>query len=132
MHGTTNAVSHLQSSLTGIIPKDLLDSILIWLGDILLHAPTVENILESIRSFFALCTKYNIKLHPAKCILFTKEVRLCGRLISAEGICYDPRGLDGLLSMEPLTTVAHLQQFVCAPQWVKQAIPNYNDLVAPL
>ena len=49
LHGTTNAVSHLQSSLTGIIPKDLLDSILIWLDDILLHAPTVEKLLESIR-----------------------------------------------------------------------------------
>ena len=71
-HGTNNAVSHLQSSLTGIIPKDLLDSILIWLDEILLHAPTVEIFLESIRSFFALCTKYKIKLHPAKCILFTK------------------------------------------------------------
>ena len=72
MHGKTNAVSHLQSSLMGIILKDLLNTIPIWLDDILLHAPTVEKLLESIRSFFALCTKYNIKLHPAKCILFTK------------------------------------------------------------
>ena len=132
LHGTTNAVSHLQSSLTGIILNDLMDSILISLDDILLHAPTVEKLLQSVRSFFALCAKYNIKLHPAKCILFTKEVRWCGRLISAKGIRYDPRGLDGLLSMEPPTTGAHLQQFVCARQWVKQAIPNYTELVAPL
>lgn len=34
--------------------------------------------------------------------------------------------------MEPPTTGAHLQKFVCALKWVKQAIPNFTELVAPL
>ncbi len=92
----------------------------------------MKKLLKSVRSFFELCAKYNIKLHPAKCILFTKEVRWCDRLISADGIRYDPRGLDRLLSMAPPTTGAHLQQFVCALQWVKQGIPNFTELISPL
>ena len=132
MHGTTNAVTHLQSSLDAIIPDDLRDNILCWLDDILLHAATVEKLLESVQSFFNLCAEYNIKLHPAKCILFTEEIRWCGRLISAEGVRYDPRRLDGLLTMEPPTTGGHLQQFLCALQWLKQGIPNFTELVSPL
>lgn len=80
-HRATNTFTHLQSSLTGIIPADLLANTLIWLDDILLHAPAAEELLASIRLFFALCTKYYIKQHSAKCILFTKKNRWCGDLI---------------------------------------------------
>lgn len=132
MYGTTNAVTHLQSSLTSIIPDEWKPNILIWLDDILLFAPTVEKLLMSIRSFFRLCVSYNIKLHPAKCILYTTEVRWCGRLVTPDGVRYDPRRLDALKSMEPPTTGAHLQQFLCALQWVKKGIPNFTELVAPL
>lgn len=34
--------------------------------------------------------------------------------------------------MEPSTSGAHLQQFICALQWVKQAIPKFTELVKPL
>ena len=44
LHGTTSAVTHLQSSLTSIIPEDLKPNIVIWLDYILLFAPTVEQL----------------------------------------------------------------------------------------
>lgn len=132
LHGTTNAVTHLQSSLAAIIPEDLKSNILIWLDDILLFAPTFNELHQSMQCFFRLCVVYNIKLHPAKCVLFTEEVRWCGRLITASGARFDPRRHHALLTMEPLTTGAHLQQFLCALQWVKKGIPQFTELVAPL
>lgn len=132
MHGTTNAVTHLQSSISGIIPDDLKDHLLVWLDDVLLYAATVDELLASIRSFFALCVEYNLKLHPAKCTIFAPEIRWCGRMVSAKGVRYDPRRMDGLLSMSPPTTGSNLQQFVCALQWVKQGIPNFSPMVSPL
>jgi len=132
LHGTTNAVTHLQASLASVIPASLRPNILCWLDDILIHAPTVEKLFEFISMFFKLCVDYNIKLHPAKCILYTTEICWCGRLISANGIRYDPRRLDGLLTMAPPATGANLQQFLCALQWLKQGIPNFTALVAPL
>ena len=132
LHGTTNAVAHLQSSITAIISDDIKANILSWLDDVLIHAPTVDGLLESIRSFFEVCKDYNLKLHPSKCTVFATEIRWCGRLVSAQGIRYDPRRLEGLLSMEPPSSGSNLQQFVCALQWVKQGIPNFTELVAPL
>ena len=52
LHRTTDAVTKLQSSLTGIIPADLLDNTLIFLDDILLHAQTMKQLLESIGAIF--------------------------------------------------------------------------------
>lgn len=34
--------------------------------------------------------------------------------------------------MEPPTTGSHLQQFLCALQWVKNGIPNFTDIIQPL
>lgn len=131
-HGTTNAVTHLQPSFTAIIPDDPNPNVLFCLDDILIHTPTTERLQESIRSFFSLCVDHNIKLHPAKCVLFAKEIRWCGRFISSEGVRYDPRRLNALLSMEPPTTGVHLQKLLCALQWVKQGIPNFTELMVPL
>ena len=52
--------------------------------------------------------------------------------MSADGIKYDPRRMTAFPAMEPPTTGAHLQQFLCALQWVKQGLPQFSDLVKTL
>ena len=75
LHGTTNAVTHLQSSLVEIIPDDLKDKILRGLDDILLHDRTVKGLLLAIQTFLGVCVEWNIKLHPAKYVFFARSVR---------------------------------------------------------
>lgn len=132
IHVTTNAVVHLQSSIAGIIPDDLKHHILIWLGDVLLYPEIFDELFESVRSFFALCVKYNLRLHPVKCTIFAIEIRWCGRVVSAKGVRYDTLHITGLLSMAPPTTGSELQQFVCALQCVKQGIPDFSRHITPL
>lgn len=132
LHGTTNAVTHLQSCLTEILPETLVGAVLHWLDDILAHGETVNDLLEAVEQLLKLCLAYHIKLHPAKTTLYSQLIRWCGRLISPEGIKFDPRRLDGLLSMEAPKTGGHLQQFLCALQWVKFSIPNFSVLTTPL
>lgn len=132
LHVTIKAVTHLQSAFASILPHGLQESLLYLLKDILAHNGTIDGLLDWIEKNFVVCATHNIHLHPAKCIFFAKEVSWCGRFITADGIRYDPRRLDGLLSMEPPTTGAHLQQFVCVLQWVKNGIPSFVKIVAPL
>lgn len=113
MHGTTKTVKHLQAALSEIPLTGLTSHILHWLYDIILLDRTVSGLVKSIRELLYLCVCKNIKLHPKKIILFATSLRWRGQLMSAYVIRYDPRRLDGLLQMEPLTTTAHLQQFFC-------------------
>lgn len=110
LHGSTNAVLYLQANLTAIFSPSLRDFFLIWLDDLLLHRQTPEELLDSIEEFFKICVKYNLKLHPGKCVLFANDIRWCGRLISADGVKFDPRRMGGLVTMEPPVTGADLQQ----------------------
>lgn len=54
LHGTANAVTHLQSSLTNSIPKALSAKILNWLDDILLKSETLPEHLEKVPRPFGL------------------------------------------------------------------------------
>ena len=132
LHGSTNAVMYLQSSLSSTIPQSLLQNMLLWLDDILAHATNVEDLLNAISGFFAYCKEYNLKLHPAKCVLFTRQIRWCGRIISAKGVTFDPRHIDGIQNMDEPSNGAELQQFICAMQWMRNAIPTFSTIIQPL
>jgi hypothetical protein len=101
LHGTTNAVTYIQAPLATIIPPELRQHQLYWLEDILTHSDTPTGLIPSINAFFDVCVKFNLKLHPTKCVLFSKYIRVCGRHVSAEGIRLDHRRLDGIVKMEP-------------------------------
>jgi RNase H-like domain found in reverse transcriptase len=131
LHGTSNAVLHLQAALQGVL-KPLAQQILAWLDDLLLHAKSVPTLLGFLRDFFLLCRLHNLKLHPGKCVLFATEVQWCGRLISRAGVRFDPRRAQGLLDLPAPTTGADLQQFVCALNWMRTSIPSFATLIAPL
>jgi hypothetical protein len=78
LHGSSNDVAHIQSSLQGIL-GDLSPFILAWLDDLFLHAPTEPDLLSRLRQLFKLCRDFNLKLHPGKCSLFSKDAHWCGR-----------------------------------------------------
>lgn len=132
LHGTTNAVTYLQSSLATIIPESLRANVMFWLDDILLHSATVEGLVAAIQELIGIFAQHNIHLHPDKCLLYEEEMRWCGRHITRKGIRFDPRRSAALREMEEPKTGADLQQFVCALQWMKSAIPEFATIVAPL
>jgi hypothetical protein len=78
------------------------------------------------------CEQYGLKLNPSKCEFYTTSVVWCSKVISADGIGHDPKRLQGLIDLEPPTNAQELQQFVCALNWMRQSLPNYNEMVAPL
>ena len=132
LHGTTNAVSYLQSNLSAILTPFLRDHVLIWLDDVLIYASSMTDLFQSIQEFFILCRTYRLYLHPKKCIMFTTRIRWCGRLITPKGIRFDPENYEGLCNMKTPQTAGDLQQFMCALQWIRTTIPNFSELVQPL
>lgn len=69
---------------------------------------------------------------PVTCTLLAIYLRLCGRALSAEGIKFELSCIHGLLDMACPTTGAQLQRYLSALQWMRNAIPEYTKLIAPL
>jgi hypothetical protein len=56
---------------------------------------------------------------------------MCGKVISAVGITHSPRRIQGLVELVPPTNAVDLQQFVCATNWMRSSMPDYNRLIDP-
>jgi hypothetical protein len=115
-----------------VIMDDIKSNIKVWLDDCLLHTKTEDDLLATLSFFFKQCQKYALKLHASKCVLFATTVRYCGRLITKDGVRFDPKNMEALQTMHEPQNGADLQQYVAAVNWMRSAIPNYSKRVAPL
>jgi RNase H-like domain found in reverse transcriptase len=131
LHGTRNATQHVQSVLV-VMMVDITSNIKVWLDDCLLHTKTEDDLLATLNFFFKQCREYGLKLHASKCVLFAITVRYCGRLISKDGVRFDPKNMEALQTMQQPQSGADLVQYVAAVDWMRSAIPNYSKRVAPL
>jgi hypothetical protein len=131
LHGTRNAAQHLQPVLVFMM-VDIKSNIKVWLDDCLLHTTTEDDLLATLNFFFKKCQKYGLKMHASKCVLFSSTVRYCGRLITKDGVRFDPKNMEALQIMQEPQNRADLVQYVAAINWMRSAIPNYSKRVAPL
>jgi hypothetical protein len=71
-------------------------------------------------------------LHAAKCDLYGTEIRYCGRIITAEGVRYDPRSMSTLQQMGTPQNGGDLVQYVAALNWMRSSLPLFAEKAAPL
>jgi Reverse transcriptase (RNA-dependent DNA polymerase) len=131
LHGTRNAMQHLQSILV-VMMDDIKANIKVWLDDCLLHAKNEVDLITTLKFFFEKCAKHGLKLHASKCVLFARQVKYCGRNISKDGVQYDPKSMAALQDMAEPQTGVDLVQYVSAVNWMRPAIPRFAEHVAPL
>jgi hypothetical protein len=130
--GATDAVAYCQGVVEEIFGDLLGNGILAWLDDILGYAESEDALLELLDNVLARCEAYGLKLHAKKCDFFELEVKWCGKMVSAAGVRHCPDRVQGLVEMQPPRTAGDLQQFLCAVNWMRQSIPEYNRLTAGL
>jgi RNase H-like domain found in reverse transcriptase len=73
-----------------------------------------------------------LKLHASKYVFFSTTVWYCGRLITTDGVRFDPKNMEALLTMDESQNGADLVQYVAVVNWMRSAIPNYSKRVAAL
>lgn len=132
LKGGTGSGNHFQA-VTCEKFEGRVERILQWLKDFLLHAMNEDQLLDNIAAFLIVCKEVEkFKVNPRKSCFFTREVKFCGRIISADGIRLGPRNFEELLNMKAPRTGDELQQLICVTKWMRTAIPDYARLIEPL
>jgi hypothetical protein len=115
-----------------VLMDDIKSNIKVWLDDCLLHTKTEDDLLTTLNFFFKKCQENGSKLHASNCVLFVFTVRCCGRLITKDGVRFDPKNMEALQTMQEPQNGADLVQYVAALNWMRSAIPKYSKRMAPL
>ncbi|KAE9062778.1 hypothetical protein PF010_g29265 [Phytophthora fragariae] len=130
--GATDSALHFQGEMQKVLAPLIPHSALVWVDDVILFAPTVEEFVRVLGQFFSLGAGARLKLNMAKSKLFEVKVLWCGRIISSAGVRHDPARVDALSTLPLPATVADLQYFVCASNWLQDSLPDYARKIAPL
>jgi hypothetical protein len=132
VQGAQEAVRYFQAGMEEALEIHDRDDLLLWVDDILSHAPTPAELLKSIEHIFRCCRNRKIRLSAWKCDLYLTTVTWCGKIISSKGVGFNPEYIQGILHLDYPQTVADLQQYVCSMNWVRNSIPHYNEEMHPL
>ncbi|GMF18554.1 unnamed protein product [Phytophthora fragariaefolia] len=130
--GGMNAVAYCQHVVEEVFCPMLYHGVLAWLDDILGYAADPVNLLEVLERVLAACKSFGLKLHPGKCRFFLREAKWCGKAVSGSGVSHCPSRIESLITMPDPKTAGQLQQLMCAVNWMRQHIPQYAQLAAPL
>lgn len=91
VQGTINPMKYLKSTISSMITDDLLPHVLFSIDDIVLHHTIVHGMFDAVKMLLVLINEKDIMVHLKKCCFFSKSIRWCGRMISKDGIRFDPR-----------------------------------------
>ena len=130
--GATGAVDYFQYTVTNLFADLMFKNLLVWLDDLFGYASTQEGLLKALEKLFSICRKAKVKLNAKKCQLFNTQMKWCGKIYSADGVKHDPERIRAIQTMGIPHTAGQLQQAVCAMNWMRGHIPQYNQSVAPL
>jgi hypothetical protein len=89
------------------------------------YTRSFEDLLIRLDEVFQRLRKFNVKLNFQKTDLYSKEITWCGRKISVEGIKFDPKMIESLLSLPEPENAANLQNFLCGANWIRSSVPEY-------
>ena len=130
--GGSDSVAYCQAAVQEMFAKHLYKGLMVWLDDVLGYEESEEKLLCLLAATLEICQERGLKLNPAKCDFYKKEVKWCGRIISASGVKHDPNRIEALCGLAEPTNGKELQQFICAMNWMRTSVPGYNVLVAPM
>jgi hypothetical protein len=130
--GQINSGQHFQRVLSQLLAAELHVSVWQYLDDILMGSRSWSDLLAVMDRVFALLDSAGLKLRPAKCTLYARQLVWAGRMVSAAGVEPDPAFTEKILAFAPPVTCADLQQWLCAVQWIRNYLPDFFFLKQPL
>ena len=114
---------------------ELSDEIAIpYLDDIIVFSRSFEEHVEHLRTVLRRLRQQGIKLKPAKCKLFRREVCFLGRIVSEDGYRVDPSGITAVtnLAQETPKTVGEVRQLIGFLGYYRRYIPDFAKTAKPM
>ena len=130
--GLVNAPMTFQRLMEQCLSDMNLAELIIFLDDILVHAPTLDLLEQRTVSVLQRMRRYGLKLDPDKCVFCVKEVRHLGFLISADGIRPDPTKTEALTQWPLPRTVKDVKSFIGFAGYYRRWVPHFSQIVKPL
>ena len=125
--GLCNAPATFERLMEQVLVGLPTSTALVYLDDILIPGRSFAQQISNLHEVFGRLKKAKLKLSPKKCILFQREVKYLGHVVSEQGISPDPAKVEAVKSWPQPTTVTEVKSFVGLCSYYRQFIPSFAD-----
>lgn len=130
--GLNNAPATFQRTIEHCLGDMNLDSILIYLDDIVVFSATFEEHLSDLDAVLARLAHYGLKLKVKKCHLFKHEIEYLGHVISKRGVLPNPEKIKVIQWWKIPTTVTEVRAFLGLAGYYRRFIKHYAHHTTPI
>ncbi len=92
--GLCNSPASFMRMMVSIFGDLNFSSLLCYLDDLLVFAPSEQEALERLEIVFSHLRQYNLTLSPKKCHLLKTSVKFLGHIIDRDGVSVDPAKVE--------------------------------------
>ena len=103
-----------------------------YLDDVILWAPTFDELLTRLETLFTHLVKHGIKLNAEKCHIGHSQVKFLGHIVSEEGCRSDPANVEAIMKMQSPTKVKEVRRYLGMTGFYRKHIQNYAKIASPL
>ena len=136
--GLSNAGSSFCHLMEQCLGDQQFVTLLLYLDDICIFAPTIDDMLDQIHLVFDRLKKFNLKIKPKKCQFFSTSVLFLGHVLLAEGISANPDKVDKVKTLPVPKNIKEVQSFLGLASYYRHFIPHFpkkagclHELVGP-
>ena len=105
---------------------------LAYLDDVVVLGLSFQDHIQNLRDTLERFRQHNLKLKPKKCLLFQKEVKFLGKIVSAEGVKPNHESIQKILDWPSPTNKKQVQQFLGLVNYHRDHIDKFADVAWPL
>ncbi|KAL1278977.1 hypothetical protein QQF64_025650 [Cirrhinus molitorella] len=88
--GLTNSPATFMRMMMSIFGDENFTSLLCYLDDLMVFAPSEQIALERLKLVFSRLSKHNLKLAPKKCTFLRRSVKFLGHVVTENGVQTNP------------------------------------------
>jgi transposase InsO family protein len=130
--GLCNAPATFQRAMEQIFGDLQWSGVLVYLDDILIHAPTEETLLTLFREVLRRLQEHNLTMKLEKCFFAPSRIDYLGHVLSAQGLQPNLRKVEVLQKWKVPKTVSELRSLLGFLGYYRQYIDHYAIRTAPL
>lgn len=97
--GLSNSPATFMRMMMSIFGDENFTSLLCYLDDLMVFAPTEQLALERLEMVFSRLRNHKLKLAPKKCHLLRRSVRFLGHVICGDGVMKDPEKIRAIMDV---------------------------------
>jgi len=123
--GLTNAPATFQRVMELALQGLQWNTALVYIDDIIIHAPTFKEHISRLRQVFDRLRMANLKIKPDKCHLLEDSVLFLGHEVSKDGVLPSQSNVDKVLNWPVPRSTKEVRQFLGGATYYRRFIKDF-------